>query len=337
MGNPEKKHQHYVPKFVLKNWATNKRVWVLNKYNGKIEERNFEDICFENYLYEVKDLSGGYITNNDFENGFMEYEDKMAPYFRTLIKKFDDDMTYRLTNEDCEKLLEFLWSMLTRHPRSLEYFENYSLDMLNDIDGKKINEIINSFDTLKEERGKAIQKLYALKLITPLNNKPGLLAESFLNKHKDGYCYILKSINNIFFASDEFCWSILLKDYGQVNYLPLSPTYCFIQCEKPIKGFDENGINEIDEIDEIGKDTYYTIFFIKSGRCNFIISDSKEKIENFKIDIDLKELFITTAKELGFDIEKATFEEISEFTQRLCGNKDFKKKARNIYLKNKSD
>ncbi len=294
MGNPEKKHQHYVPQFVLNNWATDERVWVLNKYNGKTEEKHIRKICCKNYLYEIKGLFGGYVSNNEFENRFMKYEDEMADYIRDLINTFDLNTTDALIirKEEREKLKKWALSIASRSPRIINYFkENKKICYVPQEFAEELYRIVkdsnpNNQVTISECQ-QMINNYLGLCFISPEENDDPVLGYFIksITDFNDADFYILKNNGHNFFASD--MQSLMVEDESGTIHeivLPLSPTYSLCcsnnKCEWPNK----NKINLVND------DYCYSLATIlyESEYCNFIISNSKENLEKLRRRLERK-------------------------------------------------
>ena len=61
------KKQHYVPQFLLRNFAVGKKLkaklWVLDKRNASVFQASVNDVAHENMFYECNGEAGSY----DFE------------------------------------------------------------------------------------------------------------------------------------------------------------------------------------------------------------------------------------------------------------------------------
>ena len=83
------KKQHYVPQVYLRGFSTNnKQIWsytIDSLDNGKYVP--IESICRENYLYEVKDNEGNWLTPNWIEKILSKLEGMFAENLRRIEKK----------------------------------------------------------------------------------------------------------------------------------------------------------------------------------------------------------------------------------------------------------
>ena len=284
MGSTTKK-QHYVPQFILNNWATKEQIWTLNKNTNKIFKTNIKDMCEKNYLYDIKSPFGGLITKNEYEKRFAKYEGEVSDYIQHLIDIFDLNTTDALIirKEEREKLLNFAISIATRSPKMIEYFTERK-----DI-GEEMPELINEFyefinsfaqicgmEVSKDECEKMINKLDGLRAIAPEdkdNITLGLFNKFVGLDFKNGYAYILKNENETFFANDMFSITAITETNSKIIYMPLSPKYYFIYSIEKIEHWNKNKINIVDD------DYCYQLINNTSCDCNFVFSNSKEKLE----------------------------------------------------------
>ena len=279
------KNQHYVPQFILNNWAIKEQIWTLNKGTNKIFKTNIENMCSKNYLYDIKSPFGGLITKNEYEKRFAKYEGEVADYIRDLISIFDLNTTDALIvrKEEREKLLNFAISIATRSPKMIEYFverTDISKEMPDLIN--EFYEFINSFTQIydteisKDECEKMLNKLNGLRAIAPEdkdNITLGLFNKFVGLDFKNGYAYILKNENETFFANDMFSITVITETNSKIIYMPLSPKYYFIYSIEKMNFWNKNKINIVDD------DYCYWLINNTSYDCNFIFSSSKEKLE----------------------------------------------------------
>ncbi|MCR4677542.1 MAG: DUF4238 domain-containing protein [Lachnospiraceae bacterium] len=127
MGNKHKEKQHYVPKFLLKNFSQNgKTIIALDRVSNSIIYRSVDSICAENDLYEEKwenanPQLGKYVLDNKIENSFVNNEGKMS----TLTKQIENDiMTGKgnvlLSTDERETLFDFVTYLYLRNPAKMK-------------------------------------------------------------------------------------------------------------------------------------------------------------------------------------------------------------------------
>lgn len=73
------KKQHFVPQFYLKNFITNKNLFVFDRQKNSSFECSPKDICYKNYLYESEwqkfnPKLGKFISPNEIEKNFSSEE-----------------------------------------------------------------------------------------------------------------------------------------------------------------------------------------------------------------------------------------------------------------------
>jgi hypothetical protein len=80
------KKQHYVPQFLLRNFAVGKKLkaklWVLDKRNTSVFQASVNDVAHENMFYECKGEAGSY----DFEHVMEKLDSKAAVIIRNVIE-----------------------------------------------------------------------------------------------------------------------------------------------------------------------------------------------------------------------------------------------------------
>ncbi len=80
------KKQHYVPQFLLRNFAVGKKLkaklWVLDKRNTSVFQASVNDVAHENMFYEYKEEAGSY----DFEHVMEKLDSKAAAIIRQVLE-----------------------------------------------------------------------------------------------------------------------------------------------------------------------------------------------------------------------------------------------------------
>ena len=151
MAKNQPRNQHYIPRFYLKEFATNEtygkkgkeQVYVYDKVNEKTEPRNIKSIAKENYLYSPKDFDGNRSMSMEYELG--EIENILSPIWADFANRSID-----LENGNIKKMISlFLSSLLLRHPNNLKKYEKMRNFLYDDIlknnpsDNKKVVFIAN--------------------------------------------------------------------------------------------------------------------------------------------------------------------------------------------------
>lgn len=125
---PEKKKEHFVPRFYLDNFSDNKgQLWVYNLEKNKYYPEIAKNICYKKYLYETrwpeseKTVSNKeiFINFNYIENIFAENEGRYSAVIKKIInicsepKNKDALICY---GEEKRILAEFAANLFVRNP-----------------------------------------------------------------------------------------------------------------------------------------------------------------------------------------------------------------------------
>lgn len=130
MDNQHTKHQHYVPKFYLKNFTSqDEKLFVWDRVKKRCFQKNIREICYENDLYEQKwenenAKTGKYVLDNQIEKQLGELETKSAQIVRKALNAVKHKEIY-LNDEEREVLLEFIATLYLRHPFILREIKDY--------------------------------------------------------------------------------------------------------------------------------------------------------------------------------------------------------------------
>lgn len=145
------KNQHYVPRFYLKEFATNEtygknkkqQVHIYDKEREKTELRNITSVATKYYLYSPKDANGN--RSRYMEDKLGRIENTISLIWNDFSNKFID-----LENNNIKKSVAlFLSSLILRHPSNLNTNEDIREFLYKDIlkhnppNNKKVAFIIN--------------------------------------------------------------------------------------------------------------------------------------------------------------------------------------------------
>ncbi len=116
------KKQHFVPRMYLKlfsNSSKGDRCYEYNSYTNCIRNVRIEEICEENYIYEIRNEKGEFLIpemKNKIEIALSKIEKQDASMLRNIIAKVEDSNDYIiLRNEEREELLGFILLMILRN------------------------------------------------------------------------------------------------------------------------------------------------------------------------------------------------------------------------------
>ncbi len=116
MGADTKK-QHYVPRFLLRNFISNggkgKHLFVYEKRTGKTFRTSPENIAHENWFYKIGD--------NCYENEFAELESEVAPIIKKIIQ---EESIRSLTLEERVLISKFTIIQFTRTRGAVDDYKN---------------------------------------------------------------------------------------------------------------------------------------------------------------------------------------------------------------------
>lgn len=126
---PGVKNQHYVPRFYLRSFTDDSGyLSVVRRDAGGLKpvfRTKPENVCAENYLYEVKrrvsNGDDGFIEKGVIEDALGKIENNLAPAYRTLLSCLDSGKLPK--GEECVALISrlafLLASLIARSPKWL--------------------------------------------------------------------------------------------------------------------------------------------------------------------------------------------------------------------------
>jgi hypothetical protein len=216
--------QHYVPKFLLKNFSHGKKpkVFVYDKSNDKRFHTNIKNVAAENGFYDME-VEDGLLT---MEPGLSRLEASTSEIIKKLTTNKD---IKRLSDDEVEILALFLAVQFVRtkeHRLKFEHLGKQFIEKLRDLgtSEEQIKEMIGSPGEMPEDKLFGLKSLADAKEFVPhFLNKAWLLLET-TPRHP---FYI--SDNPITLHND-----INLKPYGNLGlavrgiqiYFPLSSNLC---------------------------------------------------------------------------------------------------------------
>lgn len=142
---PGVKNQHYVPRFYLRSFTDDSGyLSVVRRDAGGLKpvfRTKPENVCAENYLYEVKrrvsNGDDGFIEKGVIEDALGKIENNLAPAYRTLLSCLDSGKLPK--GEECVALISrlafLLASLIARSPKWLSRVRGnagaHSVELLN--------------------------------------------------------------------------------------------------------------------------------------------------------------------------------------------------------------
>lgn len=133
VGYPKKQHQHYLPQFFLRGFASSdKKLCVLQrKPDGRFSfksERSPKSFCYKDCLYEVESIGGMSLFPNEIENAFSEIEDKLKVDFDRAIEDLERLPEGTVIPDERSREITFLLSFMLawfvlRRPEEISRFQ----------------------------------------------------------------------------------------------------------------------------------------------------------------------------------------------------------------------
>ena len=101
-------NQHFVPEFYLKNFSPNgKQIFVYDKILQKSFTSSISSVASKDSFYHNS-------NNNSIENIIGNVEARTGIIIKKLIKKLENDQFSKITFEEKDILLKFIWLQMTR-------------------------------------------------------------------------------------------------------------------------------------------------------------------------------------------------------------------------------
>lgn len=262
--------QHYVPKFYLKNFSTNSKVWAFDKQKGNCFCSNVDHICTENYFYELKDFDGNYLDVNHIENIFQRQENEWAPLLKKITKvcdTIDGRNSFIASTAEKSALLDFAINMLHRNPAFLQavstsFKENGTYDFVD-------NQLRIGFPDLQTEEFQNYHDSLERFMLYSDNRA----AQGEKERFGKYYFYVGFAAGGLITSSFPVYHS--KKTDGDKLILPISPDYALIWSENKI-GDTANVLRQMS--DEIIYDLRKCYYEKDWKDCRFVIADKKEKL-----------------------------------------------------------
>lgn len=299
----EKKRQHYVPQFYLKNFVReNNKFTVLNIKSGKIiEEVPYKKQCYENYYY-----------GNDgmWEEKLGEIERKTS----LIINKILNQSTYYPNPKEISTMKEFVLYQRYRTTRNTENLLNMEwsraktyIEMEFDNKRKKIPEsILNQIQNQFEQRYRTMIPQQALDVTSHLLNKIDDL-ELIIIQYNNEKQKIISSDNPVIFYNPFNKRSLGLVNAGLIIIFPISPKKLIVIFDSKMyskykgkKIVNLNNENEVKKLNTLQLIVAKDIVYFQDKNQSEIVK--KQYKENKKVRIEFTES--GQAKALGTSTNK---------------------------------
>ena len=233
-----KKKQHFVPRMVLKNFCIENepgKCWEYSLHNKSFSKRIIDDLCAQNYLYEIRDDNGLFYYEdgkNVVENGFGQIETQFAPFLESLISRLEQETTLIIAPNDLELLYVWISFLIIRNPIILHAIPLVAKEMGINIESK-------------------LSKSYNFVELMPF------LLEKFTNDLKKGHIEFYKANASYSFVISDIPVIIKGTPLYKFCYYPISSSFAMVvkEPETAITDVHKCIVKELDNA-EVMKQNY---------------------------------------------------------------------------------
>ena len=128
MEKTRSKLHHYIPRFLIKNWADGSgKVWVYNQNTQCIYRSSPRNVFAKNYLYAYQHSLGAE-KSDAFEKRFSCEESAVSEIFRRIIVTARKKQILSLDSQETFHCRSFLISLVRRIPESQDRIRDYNGD-----------------------------------------------------------------------------------------------------------------------------------------------------------------------------------------------------------------
>lgn len=236
--------QHYIPRFIMRNFCTDGRMQVSDTSCSKA--RCFlaspESLCFEKDLYETINPDGTYYQRNELEDKFSDMEGWLSTQVNEILCKCKNP-EFRLDGQRDVAIALLFALQLTRMPRLKQLIEG------NDkIGGIEKNFLYKAFVDSHE---KAVEYITKKGFILPpeMQGKEKTLLDetaSFILNNCFFYILSAEQSEEKFLLADN---PVLITPFEDAQYIfPISPNFAFGCCRyKTARGNEIEGLVLLNE------------------------------------------------------------------------------------------
>lgn len=238
------RNQHYIPRFILRNFCTNGRMQVAD-ISGS-ETRYFlstpESMCFENDLYETINTDGSYYKRNELEDKFADMEGWLSAQIAEILSEYKTP-DFRLDGQRDVSIALLFALQLTRLPRLKQMITS----------NNKIGIVEKNFlyKAFVDSHAKAVEYITQNGFILPpeMQGKEKTLLDetaSFILSNCFFYILSAERSEEKFMISDN---PVLITPFEDAQYiLPICPDFAFGCCRFPTaRGNEMEGVVLVDE------------------------------------------------------------------------------------------
>lgn len=242
-----KKHtrnQHYIPRFILRNFCTDGKMQVADLSGGEVRcfPASPESMCFEKDLYETINPDGTYYQRSELEDKFANIEGWLSSQIKEILSECSAS-NFRLNGQRDVSIALLLALQLTRMPRLKKLIES------ND----KIGVIEKNFlyKSFVDSHEKAVAYIMQNGFILPpeiRGTEKTLLDEtaSFILSNCFFYILSAEQSEEKFLLADN---PVLITPFEDAQYIfPISPNFAFGCCRyKTARGNEIEGLVLLNE------------------------------------------------------------------------------------------
>lgn len=272
--------QHYIPRFVLRNFVTDNLLYVahIGTTNVRYFQTTPENICFQNDLYEIKNEDGTCFNRNALEDRFARMEGWFAFELRDLLEKSKN--TPQITGEQDAMLALFLAVQLVRLPSFKQLI--FGKNDIGTIEKNYLyEEFVNSQEAAISYLNQSNVNFQTKELLDNENKTVIDTVASHLLSNCFFYILDASGIEEKFLIADQ---PVLIWPFSDAQYIfPVSPNFAVACCPflsaqgKQVEGFLK-----------IGNEMLNKINALSCEQCNrFVIA--KEFTENQKRILERKD------------------------------------------------
>lgn len=265
------KKQHFVPKFYLKNFSSNKKnIWVYDKKTNNKFVSSINDIACERFFYDDEILDEIFDKTQHLEIEYSKLESETAPFFQTFLTNISSNDNYKISSEDRKTIANYLVSQIDRtkeHREEVARFTVEIYDKLQEIGISQAQLFQMGFDVEHIDK----KELHLESIIAGIERR-----DSFAELLTDHIWMIYKNeTDQSFYTSDN-----PLVKYGHIKdnlksnegYIspgieiafPLNPVYILILCDREYFYNYEHLDNSISPINSLSNIKFYNSLQINS-------------------------------------------------------------------------
>ena len=207
---PEKKRQHYIPQFYLRNFAReDKMLSILSMQGLIIDSAPYKRQCYSNYFYQ----------SDDVEEALSKLESSVAP----IILRLNNQNDVILSDIEKDLLRMFIVYQFFRTAGQVDYFIKTYGGLLSEFSKYYVSGGVPkslSEEFLRKSNGKLLplESLAMAHKTVPLINDLKLAVVAFSEKH-----FLISSDNPVILFNNYYKQCVGFSMAGLVMILPISP------------------------------------------------------------------------------------------------------------------